>query len=30
MVGPANYSTGNPALDFFYTLFNGIAEVPLF
>jgi urea transporter len=30
MVGPANYSSGNPALDFFYTLFNGIAEVPLF
>jgi urea transporter len=30
MAGPANYSTGNPALDFFYTLFNGIAEVPLF
>jgi urea transporter len=30
MVGPANYSSGNPVLDFFYTLFNGIAEVPLF
>ena len=30
MAGPANYSTGNPGLDFFYTLFNGIAEVPLF
>src|SRR6266508_140874 len=30
MAGPANYSTGNPALDFFYILFNGIAEVPLF
>jgi urea transporter len=30
MVGPANYSSGNPALDFFYTLFSGIAEVPLF
>jgi urea transporter len=30
IAGPANYSTGNPALDFFYTLFNGIAEVPLF
>jgi urea transporter len=30
MVGPAIYSTGDPALDFFYTLFNGIAEVPLF
>ncbi len=24
------YSTGDPALDFFFTLFNGIAEVPLF
>ncbi|HEU4985369.1 MAG TPA: urea transporter [Nitrososphaera sp.] len=24
------FSTGNPALDFFFTLFNGIAEVPLF
>jgi urea transporter len=24
------YSTGNPALDFFYILFNGISEVPLF
>ena len=30
MVGPANFSTGNPALDFFFTLFNGISEVPLF
>src|SRR4029453_14390021 len=30
MVGPADYSTGNPAIDFFYTLFNGISEVPLF
>jgi urea transporter len=30
MVGPAIYSTGDPVLDFFYTLFNGIAEVPLF
>src|SRR4026207_1249375 len=30
MVGPANFSTGNPALDFFYILFNGISEVPLF
>src|SRR5919198_297122 len=29
-MSPANYSTGNPALDFFFTLFNGIAEVPLF
>jgi len=26
----ANFSTGNPALDFFYILFNGISEVPLF
>ena len=26
----ANYATGNPLLDFFFTLFNGIAEVPLF
>lgn len=25
-----NYSTGNPGLDFFYILFNGISEVPLF
>jgi urea transporter len=25
-----NYSTGDPFLDFFFTLFNGIAEVPLF
>jgi urea transporter len=24
------FSTGDPLLDFFYTLFNGIAEVPLF
>ncbi len=24
------YSTGDPILDFFFTLFNGIAEVPLF
>ena len=24
------YSTGNPILDFFYILFNGISEVPLF
>lgn len=29
-MGVANYSTGDPALDFFFTLFNGIAEVPLF
>jgi urea transporter len=25
-----NYATGDPILDFFFTLFNGIAEVPLF
>ncbi|MFZ0557427.1 MAG: urea transporter, partial [Nitrososphaeraceae archaeon] len=25
-----DYTTENPALDFFYTLFNGISEVPLF
>jgi urea transporter len=24
------FTTGNPALDFFYILFNGISEVPLF
>lgn len=30
VAGPATYTTGNPALDFFYTLFNGISEVPLF
>jgi urea transporter len=24
------YSTGDPIMDFFFTLFNGIAEVPLF
>lgn len=24
------YSTGNPIVDFFFTLFNGISEVPLF
>jgi len=24
------YSSGNPALDFFYILFNGISEIPLF
>jgi urea transporter len=30
IAGPADYSTGNPAVDFFYTLFNGISEVPLF
>jgi len=30
LAGAANFSTGNPALDFFYTLFNGVSEVPLF
>jgi urea transporter len=30
LAGAANFSTGNPALDFFYTLFNGISEIPLF
>lgn len=25
-----NYSTGNPVLDIFFTLFNGISEIPLF
>src|SRR5919109_1251033 len=25
----ANYATGEPILDFFYILFNGISEVPL-
>ncbi len=30
IAGPADYSTGNPAIDFFYALFNGISEVPLF
>jgi urea transporter len=30
MVVPPTYSTGNPAMDFFFILFNGIAEVPLF
>ena len=30
IAGPADYSTGNPVMDFFYTLFNGISEVPLF
>jgi urea transporter len=25
-----NYATGDPILDFFFTLFNGISEVPLF
>ena len=30
VTGAADYTTENPALDFFYTLFNGISEVPLF
>ena len=29
-MGVPIFSTGEPLLDFFYTLFNGIAEVPLF
>ena len=29
-VGIPTFSTGNPVLDFFYILFNGISEVPLF
>lgn len=29
-MAPPVFSTGDPLLDFFYTLFNGIAEVPLF
>ncbi len=29
-MAPPVYATGDPLLDFFYTLFNGIAEVPLF
>ena len=29
-MAPPIYSTGDPLLDFFFTLFNGIAEVPLF
>gem|GEM_PF-1684137 len=30
LAGAADLSTGNPGLDFFYTLFNGISEAPLF
>lgn len=30
LMAPPIYSTGDPFLDFFFTLFNGIAEVPLF
>jgi urea transporter len=29
-MAPPVFATGDPILDFFYTLFNGIAEVPLF
>jgi urea transporter len=29
-VGIPTFSTGDPVIDFFYTLFNGISEVPLF
>lgn len=29
MAGPANFVSGDPILDFFYILFNGISEVPL-
>jgi urea transporter len=29
-MAPPIYSTGDPLLDFFFILFNGIAEVPLF
>jgi len=29
-MGIPTYISGDPALDFFYTLFNGISEVPLF
>ena len=29
-MAPPVFSTGDPIMDFFYTLFNGIAEVPLF
>jgi len=29
-VGIPTYSSGDPILDFFYILFNGISEVPLF
>ncbi len=28
-MGAPNFTTGNPALDFLYTLLNGISEVPL-
>ncbi len=30
ITGSATYTTGNPVLEFFYVLFNGISEVPLF
>jgi len=29
-MAPPVFSTGDPVMDFFFTLFNGIAEVPLF
>jgi urea transporter len=29
-MGVADFVSGNPGLDFFYILFNGISEVPLF
>ena len=29
-VGIPTFSSGNPVLDFFYILFNGISEIPLF
>jgi len=29
-MGIPTYSSGDPLLDFFYILFNGISEVPLF
>ena len=29
-MGIPTFSSGNPVLDFFYILFNGISEVPLF
>lgn len=28
-MGVPNFTTGNPLLDFFYALLNGISEVPL-
>ncbi len=29
-MGIPTFSSGNPVLDFFYILFNGISEIPLF